>query len=383
MTAPSTRSEPLGHSSRLSPWSSLDPTRSYTPLNKPTHRSHPHSAPAPSAQARAPQRPSGYTKPPTHNSTLPESMDCLCLTPQLQTALGLNGSGTNLDSSSSHTTSTSTSTSASRSSGSSSISSSDSSASIKTQSALTGGFFGAGYNWVQAGLAHKPAQGYKHPSVYDEGANLRGTDMWSTRRDSITSISACSPKSSDEYHLVSMSDDLLVPPTDLDLNETQNPAYPPPANPFPEFKPRSQPSTVAAKAPALASLDPRQFTSAQIAALAAALHPSANIPPGQVQDGMSPGHPPHIAQLITLSTRLALGLAHPPANRGFRAKPSDMMDKNGRDEHNTTVFVGGLSQGVSESILHDIFAPFGSIAYVSEALGHIFLAGRARVSQAE
>jgi hypothetical protein len=100
-------------------------------------------------------------------------------------------------------------------------------------------------------------------------------------------------------------------------------------------------------------LNPTNLTSAQITALAAALA----IPPTQTQS-----QSPQVAQLVSQATRLAKGLAHPPTNRGFRAKANEMID---RDESNTTVFVGGLSQGVTESVLNDIFTPYGDIAYVS------------------
>lgn len=95
------------------------------------------------------------------------------------------------------------------------------------------------------------------------------------------------------------------------------------------------------------NIDPSTLTSNQISALAAAF--------------ATPTRSPQITTLINQATRLAKGLAQPPANRGFRAKASDLGD---RDESNTTVFVGGLSQGVTESLLNDLFEPYGSIAYV-------------------
>jgi hypothetical protein len=103
-------------------------------------------------------------------------------------------------------------------------------------------------------------------------------------------------------------------------------------------------------------LNPTNLTSAQITALAAAFA----TPPTQSQS-------PQVAQLVSQATRLAKGLARPPANRGFRAKANELTD---RDESNTTVFVGGLSQGVTESVLNDIFTPYGDIAYVGILPSH-------------
>jgi hypothetical protein len=100
---------------------------------------------------------------------------------------------------------------------------------------------------------------------------------------------------------------------------------------------------------AVPTLDPSTLTSHQISALAAAF-------------AITPSQSPQVTHLVQQATRLAKGLAHPPPNRGFRAKANELPD---RDESNTTVFVGGLSQGVTESILNDIFTPYGAIAYVS------------------
>jgi hypothetical protein len=111
------------------------------------------------------------------------------------------------------------------------------------------------------------------------------------------------------------------------------------------------------KSKSLPTFDPSLLSSTRIAALAAAFTPASTT---QLQS-----QSPQVASLVAQATRLAKGLAQPPANRGFRAKANEVPD---RDDSNTTVFVGGLSQGVTESVLNDIFTPYGSIAYVSTTI---------------
>jgi len=186
-------------------------------------------------------------------------------------------------------------------------SSSESSSSLHTQPAI--GTFGHGNGWIQSpqSIWGRPDQ---TPEFYP------GTSYSKSRTSTLE----------DEYHLLSMADDLVDPTEDILFNPSIHSPPPPPKK----------------------SINPSTLTSDQISALAAAF--------------ATPTRSPQITNLINQATRLAKGLAHPPANRGFRAKASDLGD---RDESNTTVFVGGLSQGVTESLLNDLFEPYGSIAYVS------------------
>jgi hypothetical protein len=186
-------------------------------------------------------------------------------------------------------------------------SSSESSSSLHTQPAI--GTFGHGNGWIQSpnSIWGRPDQ---TPEFYPGSSGYSAKSRTSTLED--------------EYHLLSMADDLVDPTEDILFN---------PSIHSPPFKKNINPSTL---------------TSDQISALAAAF--------------ATPTRSPQTSNLINQATRLAKGLAHPPANRGFRAKASDLGD---RDEGNTTVFVGGLSQGVTESLLNDLFEPYGSIAYVS------------------
>lgn len=186
-------------------------------------------------------------------------------------------------------------------------SSSESSSSLHTQPAI--GTFGQGHGWIQSpqSIWGRPDQ---TPEFYPRSSGYSAKSRTSTLED--------------EYHLLSMADDLVDPTEDILFNPSIH--SPPPKK----------------------NIDPSTLTSDQISALAAAF--------------ATPARSPQIANLVNQATRLAKGLAHPPANRGFRAKASDLGD---RDDSNTTVFVGGLSQGVTESLLNDLFEPYGSIAYVS------------------
>jgi hypothetical protein len=185
-------------------------------------------------------------------------------------------------------------------------SSSESSSSLHTQPAI--GTFGQGSGWIQS-----------PPSIW--GRQDGSTDFY-PGSSGYSAKSKTSTSPGDEYHLLSMADELVDPNEDILFNPS-----------------------IRSSAPVI---DPSTLTSHQISALAAAF--------------ATPTRSPQTANLINQATRLAKGLAHPPANRGFRAKASDLAD---RDESNTTVFVGGLSQGVTESLLNDLFEPYGSIAYVS------------------
>ena len=186
--------------------------------------------------------------------------------------------------------------------------SSESSSSLHTQPAV--GIYGQVKGWIQS-----PSSIWARPDTTPDF--YPGLSSYSKSRTST------SP--GDEYHLLSMADDFAEPMEDPTSDILFNPSI------------RQQPI-----------IDPSTLTSTQISALAAAF--------------ATPTRSPQITSLINQATRLAKGLAHPPANRGFRAKASDLAD---RDESNTTVFVGGLSQGVTESLLNDLFEPYGSIAYVS------------------
>ena len=187
-------------------------------------------------------------------------------------------------------------------------SSSESSSSLHTQPAI--GTFGQGHGWIQSpqSIWGRPDQ---TPEFYPRSSGYSAKSRTSTLED--------------EYHLLSMADDLVDPTEDILFNPS-----------------------IHSTAPKRSNVDPSTLTSEQISALAAAF--------------ATPARSPQITNLVNQATRLAKGLAHPPANRGFRAKASDLGD---RDESNTTVFVGGLSQGVTESLLNDLFEPYGSIAYVS------------------
>jgi hypothetical protein len=184
--------------------------------------------------------------------------------------------------------------------------SSESSSSLHTQLAI--GTFGQGNGWIQSpqSIWGRPDQ---TPEFYPGSSGYSAKSRTSTLED--------------EYHLLSMADDLVDPTEDFLFNPSIH-------------------------SPSKNNIDPSTLTSDQISALAAAF--------------ATPTRSPQITNLVNQATRLAKGLAHPPANRGFRAKASDLGD---RDESNTTVFVGGLSQGVTESLLNDLFEPYGSIAYVS------------------
>jgi hypothetical protein len=194
---------------------------------------------------------------------------------------------------------------ASKTNGRNGSSSSESSSSLHTQPAI--GTFGQGNGWIQS-----PSSIWGRP---DQTPEFYPGSSYSKSRTSTIE---------DEYHLLSMADDLIDPTEDILFNPSiQSP-------------------------PSKKKIDPSTLTSDQISALAAVF--------------ATPTRSPQTSNLIDQATRLAKGLAHPPANRGFRAKASDLGD---RDESNTTVFVGGLSQGVTESLLNDLFEPYGSIAYVS------------------
>lgn len=184
-----------------------------------------------------------------------------------------------------------------------SLSSTGSSSSLHTQaqSRNGGGYFGRGQGWIQPDIWAPP-----------QAPALRGDK--------------------DNYHLLSMADDF-----EPDEDPMFNPS-------LAKLSLASPASSLSPKSPIAAS----SMTSDQISALVASFAPA-------------PSQSPAIAQLVARSTRLAQGLAHPPPNRGFRPKANEVHD---HDESNTTVFVGGLSQGVTESTLSEIFAPFGPIAYV-------------------
>lgn len=188
-------------------------------------------------------------------------------------------------------------------------SSSESSSSLHTQPAI--GTFGQGNGWIQSpnSIWGRPDI---TPDVYPGSSGYSAKSRTSTLDD--------------EYHLLSMAEEFVDPNEDILFNPSIN-------------------------SPISKTIDPSTLTSNQLSALAAAF--------------ATPSRSPQTTALINQATRLAKGLAHPPANRGFRAKASDLGD---RDESNTTVFVGGLSQGVTESLLNDLFEPYGSIAYVSPIL---------------
>lgn len=209
-----------------------------------------------------------------------------------------------------------------------SLSSTGSSSSLKTHSAMSnGGYYGQGHGWIQ-------------PSLWGPPAPFRATK----KAPSAKSVPRVEDEA-DRYHLLSMADGIVDEQIHSDVDPMFNPSLAglsldssPLRSPLQPRGRRDRPT-----------LDPAQFSPDQIASLVASFAPS-------------PQQSPVVAQLVARATRLAKGLAHPPPNRGFRPKANELPDQ---DESNTTVFVGGLSQGVTESILHDIFAPFGSIAYVS------------------
>jgi hypothetical protein len=211
-----------------------------------------------------------------------------------------------------------------------SSSSTESSSSVHTQPAI--GSFGQGQGWIQPSSS---ASIWGRPELTPHSADFypRGSKYGKSRAS--VSTSATSP--SDDYHLLSMADGLVEDLGNVNLEPETS-----------ESDILFNPSILSPPSKTIPNLDPSALSSHQISALAAAF--------------AAPSRSPQVNQLVTQASRLARGLARPPPNRGFRAKASDMID---RDENNTTVFVGGLSQGVTESILNDIFEPYGSIAYVS------------------
>ena len=213
-----------------------------------------------------------------------------------------------------------------------SSSSTDSSSSIHTQPAV--GSFGQGQGWIQPSST---ASIWGRPEMTPHSTDFypRGSKYGKSRASISTSATALS----DDYHLLSMADGLVEDFGNVNLEQETT-----------DSDILFNPSILSPPSKTVPNLDPSTLTSHQISALAAAF--------------AAPTRSPQINQLVTQATRLAKGLARPPPNRGFRAKASDLID---RDESNTTVFVGGLSQGVTESILNDIFEPYGSIAYVSHS----------------
>lgn len=85
--------------------------------------------------------------------------------------------------------------------------------------------------------------------------------------------------------------------------------------------------------------------------------------PRRNQSYQSNKHSSDMDSLVKRAMRLAQGLDTPPSDRGFRAGPEDEIVDD--DENNTTVFVGGINDKVTEELLSILFAPFGSIVYVS------------------
>lgn len=208
-----------------------------------------------------------------------------------------------------------------------SLSSTSSSSSLHTHSAVsTGGYYGQGQGWIQ-------------PSLWGPPAPFR-----STKKPSSAKAIPRLEDEGDRYHLLSMAEGIV----DDQIHSDIDPMFNPSLNGLPGLSPLRSPMPPQTRSER-PLLDPTQLSPEQIAALVASFSPTSQ-------------QSPIVAQLVARATRLAKGLAQPPPNRGFRPKANELPDQ---DESNTTVFVGGLSQGVTESILHDIFAPFGSIAYVS------------------
>ena len=98
-------------------------------------------------------------------------------------------------------------------------------------------------------------------------------------------------------------------------------------------------------------IDPSQISMEQIMQMFAAL------------SAANDSQHPTMAQLVAKAERLAKGLEKPPPNRGF--KKSDNEEPEEYDQDNTTVFVGGITPRVTESILAQLFAPFGPTLDVS------------------
>lgn len=231
-----------------------------------------------------------------------------------------------------------------------SLSSGGSSSSLHTQSTNTGlgGWYGKGQGWIQSPVWTPPV-----------ATPVRAKPAFTVRSDR---SARGSQQSDEDYHLVSMADKFVDEHDQHQGHVDKDPMFNPSlARLSFSTPPRAShaalyPSNHHHTQPSRSVLDSSQLSPDQIATFVASFSAAPST------------QSPLVKQLVARATRLAQGITKPPPNRGFRAKANEAPDN---DETNTTVFVGGLSEGVTESLLNDIFAPFGSITYVSPPLSHL------------